>query len=98
MPSRFIKRQQIVGGLLKEAGEAVAALVAQVAYLYTESYRRYARLTSLTMPTVQYKTMLLCVACLGLVFLLLDSAFIRSRSARTVRLYDSEMELVRKRV
>ena len=98
MPSRFAKRNHAINNLAKDGLQGAKEALLHVWAVVSIAARRGIETLTLSIPVAYYKTMVLVVASAGLLLLLFDGILIRVRASKLTRLFDSEMELVRKRV
>lgn len=98
MPSRFLKRSHVVRSLANDGLQAGEELLLQAKGAVSSAFSHGTEVLSLSIPILHYKTMLLAIASAGLLLIFLDAMFVRARASKVVRLFESELELLRKRV
>ena len=98
MPSRFVKRSHVVRSLTNEGLQAGEEILLRAVDAANAAFSKGATILRLSIPVVHYKTMLFAVASAGLLLIFFDIVFVRARASKVVRLFENELELLRKRV
>ena len=98
MPSRFLKRSHVAHSLAKEGLQVGEELFLRAVNASNAAFSQGVAILRLSIPVVHYKTMLFAVASAGLLLIFLDAIFVRARASKVVRLFENELELLRKRV